>query len=559
MAQLCMSPPHSAQLRGAGRISNPRLGGPPSVGLTLVELLVVVVILTTLVGAAIPLLSPNNDSRKIREGARLLNTYITAARTKAVSTGRPYGVALKKLSSDFLPSGPGGIFTAQDQLRRGEDRGASIEAFQIRRPADYSGFSQHSVLMVQPLPAALAPSPEGILFQPPDTRYPPVVLASDGSLFVRLVFGRHRPRTDADPVALSPTGQAIYDPLFFELEPLPPNVIRRGDIVEVGGLEYVLWDDDLDRDNNRRQTDQQDQLNSDGYYVGNNSGSRQNNFLVARLKDHTFSFVAIGNNPTTIVPPLPPQTMVHPPGVAPSNPLALADITLFSAPRPYRIRRRPVRSSAPPLQMPAGVAVDLQASGLDPGALQAAGQGAVASAFPSCCHNPLTSMFANDDPNARPNNDDSVAILFGPDGKLLDFIWNIGNVENTTVPFGVPTAQKVARNVYFLVGRRENIPVTLTLDQWRSRVGNPTAVESVRDEINWLAGDSLWVTIGARSGRVVTTENAFINPTPSAPPDPWTGQPRFDYSNPLNTLMSIQRQLIDAREYAIEMRPIGGR
>ncbi len=48
-------------------------------GMTLVELLVVIVILTTIVGAAIPLMSPSNDDRRLREAARGLNTYITGA------------------------------------------------------------------------------------------------------------------------------------------------------------------------------------------------------------------------------------------------------------------------------------------------------------------------------------------------------------------------------------------------------------------------------------------------------------------------------------------------
>ena len=39
----------------------------PHRGLTLIELLVVIVILTTLVAGVLPVLSPNNDTRKIRE------------------------------------------------------------------------------------------------------------------------------------------------------------------------------------------------------------------------------------------------------------------------------------------------------------------------------------------------------------------------------------------------------------------------------------------------------------------------------------------------------------
>src|SRR6186997_3247429 len=69
-------------------------------GMTLIELLVVIVILTTIVGAAIPLMSPSNDDRRLREAARALNTYIIGAQTRAIATKRPYGIALKRLSQD---------------------------------------------------------------------------------------------------------------------------------------------------------------------------------------------------------------------------------------------------------------------------------------------------------------------------------------------------------------------------------------------------------------------------------------------------------------------------
>ena len=64
-------------------------------GMTLIELLIVIVILTTLVAAAIPILSPSSNDRRIREASRAVNTYITAAQTKAMELRRPVGVALK--------------------------------------------------------------------------------------------------------------------------------------------------------------------------------------------------------------------------------------------------------------------------------------------------------------------------------------------------------------------------------------------------------------------------------------------------------------------------------
>src|SRR5690242_693729 len=87
-------------------------------GMTLIELLVVIVILTTVVAAAIPLLSPSNDDRRLREAARGLSTYIIGAQTRAISTKRPYGIALKRLSHD---------------TKRADDNGVCLEVFYVEQ------------------------------------------------------------------------------------------------------------------------------------------------------------------------------------------------------------------------------------------------------------------------------------------------------------------------------------------------------------------------------------------------------------------------------------------
>ena len=480
-------------------------------GLTLVELLVVVVILTTLVGAAIPLLSPADDARKIREGARQLNTYITAAQSKAIRTGRPYGVAFKKLSTDVIPTLP--LNRAADIDNRLSDRGVCIEVFQVRRPQDFAGFSADAVAAVRPLQIGLAPVLGGV--------HP---FTDHGALYVQLLFGRLRPRILTDPPP--------PNPLIFEPESLPPNVIRRGDVLEMAGFQYTICDDDFDRDG-ARPPDPDDLANTEGYFVGGGYVSINdpgNNQLIAKLEnfvfDPTLSFAQ------QISPPLPPQTFLPP-----NNALVY-----FSDPRPYKIRRRPVTSSALPLQLPSGVAIDLQASGLDPGGVT---------------HPFLHHPFADRSGNWGPNNDSTAVIMFGNDGAVTEFISDIG-VVNVSHNSQQINSQQVFRNVYLLVGRRENIPVTTAPQYWQNMVGNAARTESVREEVNWLAGSSLWVTVGGRSGRVVTTENAYIDPSTSTI-DPRTRQPRFRYSSPADILTSLQRQLIDAREYAISMRSQGGR
>lgn len=63
-------------------------------GLTLVELLVVVVILVLLIGVALPLAQPALNGRDIREASRQVNAMFAGAQVRAASLGQPVGVML---------------------------------------------------------------------------------------------------------------------------------------------------------------------------------------------------------------------------------------------------------------------------------------------------------------------------------------------------------------------------------------------------------------------------------------------------------------------------------
>jgi Tfp pilus assembly protein FimT len=97
--------------------------------MTLIELLIVIVIFTTIVAAAIPLMSPSNNDRQLREAARGLNTFISGAQARAISTNRPFGVAIKRLSQD---------------TKRPEDNSISLEVFYIEQQPPYAGFDANS-------------------------------------------------------------------------------------------------------------------------------------------------------------------------------------------------------------------------------------------------------------------------------------------------------------------------------------------------------------------------------------------------------------------------------
>ncbi len=150
--------------------------------LTLIELLVVIVILTTLVGGVIPILSPNNDVRKIQAAGRGLQGYITVAQSQAARTGRPQGIAFRESSAGS---------------------GVALEVFGWEVPPPFAGFSTASAVRLEL-----------------DNTVP------NGNLFVQFIL--------AD--TLGTTGNPIPDE--YEPDPLPPRFFRPGDSIAIDGVEY---------------------------------------------------------------------------------------------------------------------------------------------------------------------------------------------------------------------------------------------------------------------------------------------------------------------------------
>lgn len=75
------------------RSSRPR--GPH--GMTLIELLIVVTIMTILLAVAIPRIRPAFQDRNLREAARQVNTFFAGARARAQAVGRPVGVWIEQI------------------------------------------------------------------------------------------------------------------------------------------------------------------------------------------------------------------------------------------------------------------------------------------------------------------------------------------------------------------------------------------------------------------------------------------------------------------------------
>lgn len=68
-------------------------------GVTLLEVLVVISIMLILLAVAVPRLRPMMEQRRIREASRTVSGFFYAARSRAMETGRPVGVAIERLKS----------------------------------------------------------------------------------------------------------------------------------------------------------------------------------------------------------------------------------------------------------------------------------------------------------------------------------------------------------------------------------------------------------------------------------------------------------------------------
>src|SRR5271170_5392403 len=67
-------------------------------GVTLLELLAVCTISLLISGAVLRAIAPALAGRQVREGARMVNVFINAARNRAIESGRPAGIWLDRLA-----------------------------------------------------------------------------------------------------------------------------------------------------------------------------------------------------------------------------------------------------------------------------------------------------------------------------------------------------------------------------------------------------------------------------------------------------------------------------
>ena len=397
--------------------------------LTLIELMVVIVILMTLVGGVLPVLSPNNEARKIRAASRGLQTYIMQAQARAARSGRPAGIAFRETS-------PGS--------------GVALEVFQIEIPLPFTGFSSSSTAIFNRVSQPTNPK-----------------------IIYEIHFG------EMSGESFIANGQ----------DAIPPRMTRPGDRIRVGNALFQLG-----FTNARRELEKVEDVH----------------FFKAANFYRSAELVSGSAPPTFAVDfDLPPD----------SNIKSISELETrlqWSHPNSYRILRQPVNTSESPYTLPAGVAIDMHASGTEGGA--------------------APTLFAS---NYNGNTIKQIGILFSPNGSIDAIHYSNGEFFGPNGATGrVETPITDASRVFLLLGRVENVLVNMESPEMQISEGaSDEQLAELQERINWLNLDSRWIVFDTRSGRSVVTENTFV-----------------DARN-----LDLWAQLDAAREFARQMRSGSGR
>lgn len=519
-------------------------------GFTLVELLVVIFIMLLITAVTIPVIAPSVKNRDVREAARMIDVFINGARSRAKLNGHIYGVMLER-----MPGMPNGVvalsYCEQPDTYTGDY--ASAASF----PGMGGGGGGSTIRM-------LGNGGFGGWL----TQFPPVV---DPIVF---------PMSDAGWIAgPAPTGGGYV------------TNIAPGDVVTVKGVQYRIWAGepflDLDQsgycnvtggfspntpigitepfvdvDGNGTWTPPNPPPGQTGVgfngvpfpnvpgqpYVDLSSGYFVQTAAAAPLGP----FPAIGyatGAPSAFITyaPFDPaqaaqvigaayQNTVKAPGTPYYYPNAVPSVDgdpKTQAGQPFSFLRRPVKTSAPSIQLPGQAVIDLGANYFYPGQpagtpniVAIPGSGievlvANANAYgwwstfrPNPALDPtLQGTAASLPPGSAgylPPDPTSIMITFQPNGTVdRVFSWSEANDSNATltaVNWSDWQGRIPAGPIYLLVGRQELLNGDPTMVPLMAEMA-ANSQPPLKPIYNVQDPDALWVVIDPRSGSVATAEN----------------------------------------------------
>lgn len=124
-------------------------------GVTLIELLVVIALLVMITAVTVPAVAPSIQQRRQREAARLVSSYISGARSRAMELGRPVSVIIQR----FDPGqGSTNLTQAQNAAMRTNLQPFSINLAVGESPPPYSGDFTNSEIYAAATPSQNPPT-----------------------------------------------------------------------------------------------------------------------------------------------------------------------------------------------------------------------------------------------------------------------------------------------------------------------------------------------------------------------------------------------------------------
>ncbi len=448
-------------------------------GFTLLELLVVILIMLSVTAITIPVVAPAMKGRQIREGARMLNTFLNAARNRAIESGRPAGVWLERM--------PG--------LRE-----ASINVHFAEIPPAYAGdFLDSSVesFIVNGNPAAGATGTmSGQFFNAPRTD----ATCRD---YWNVIVPRSRTTMNVDCWASPDPAdqQVVREGDLFQFEgddrQIPLKVVKMTIAGATSASSKDLWWY-LYRGRNCAWN-----AGPDGGYLPAASNRHWDGTYIINWFDRSHYVSGDTLRITTWMPMNPNVTGLR-----------------------YKIQRQPIKMQAGAIKMPDGVVIDLNFSSMSDGTSQfntgggtlvySAGSSFGTAGFgsPGCPFHPRRDP--GDTANNRspywgdpiyPQDETPIVLVFSAGGHLERSYCRIKDGTGVNAQWSWQGFEPYGM-IHFLVGRLERI-----IPHEQYYMSQTAAVNlEIQKKKNWLDLDNLWVNIEAQSGMMTTSLVDNVDP-----------------------------------------------
>ncbi len=395
-------------------------------GLTLVELMVALAVISVLAGIALPTVKNSLKARKLTRAATQLQSAIQEGRARSIGRGGGGGVIIERL----------GVEDARE-------RGQSIQLRFAVAPPPYSG-------------DAGAPNP----------------------FFGLNINGTPANITD-DVVSLwfrGSASQLVRSAIDIQNNSFP-TLINIGDIAQIGDANLPLTIERINTGPAVAGWDPVSFWNADFAVIGTLAPADVNQWVRVQLARSELN----------------------------------ADYRRFVGDQvPFLITRAPRPAIAKPVEMPTGTAIDLTASGI----------GRYGNQFSPMAiegnYLDIQSGAPNPPFTTGPRDYQVIYILFGARGEVSRIV-AAQNVLGTPQLAEIP----VTGDIHFLVGEAGELK-TAPDDQLESNDPNPLIDEAKDGRTPLLNPESVWVTIKARNGEVITSP--WIDPTDATtnliPPPP---------------------------------------